>query len=79
MRVSNPMSDSTYTKREQDHFYSDVRERLEKQDVMLQKILEQATKTNGRVNKLEDWKGFMVWGFGILTTICFFVINKLWD
>ena len=70
------MSDEpNYSKREQDHFYNDIKERLEKQDVMLNKILEQATKTNGRVNALEFWRNAIGWGFGVGMTIILFTIN----
>lgn len=70
--------DSNYSRREQDHFFNDIKERLEKQDAMLIKILEQATKTNGRVNALEYWRSVIVWGFGVLLTVSLFVINKIW-
>lgn len=69
--------DTNYSKREQDHFYNDIKERLEKQDGMLTKILEQALKTNGRVNKLEFWRNAIGWGFGVIMTIVLFTINYL--
>lgn len=68
----------TYTDRELDHFMGDIKARLEKQDEMLERILTQATKTNGRVNALEYWRSVIVWGFGVLLTVSLFVINKLW-
>lgn len=69
--------DSNYSKREQDHFFNDIKERLEKQDAMLIKILEQATKTNGRVNKLEFWRNAIGWGFGVIMTITLFTLNYI--
>lgn len=72
------MADEPYTKREQDHYFADIKARLEKQDEMLERILTQATKTNGRVNALEYWRSAIVWSFGVLLTVSLFVINKLW-
>lgn len=69
--------DSNYSKREQDHFFNDIKERLEKQDLMLAKILEQATKTNGRVTRLEFWRNAIGWGFGVIMTITLFIINYI--
>ncbi|MDQ5930942.1 MAG: hypothetical protein QG674_106 [Patescibacteria group bacterium] len=69
--------DSNYSKREQDHFFTDIKERLEKQDAMLIKILDQATKTNGRVNKLEFWRNAIGWGFGVIMTIVLFTLNYI--
>jgi len=67
----------TYTDREINHFLSDIKERLEKQDAMLIKILDQATKTNGRVNKLEFWRNAIGWGFGVIMTIVLFTLNYI--
>ena len=74
--------DSNYSKREQDHFFTDIKERLEKQDAMLIKILDQALKTNGRVTnsereiaKLKWWKGAIGWGFGLIVTLVLFTLN----
>lgn len=61
--------DSPYTKRELDTYFSENKLHLEKQDGMLEKIFIQATKTNGRVNKLEWWKSALVWGFGTLVAL----------
>lgn len=67
----------TYTDREINHFLSDIKERLEKQDAMLIKILDQATKTNGRVNRLEFWRNAIGWGFGVIMTIVLFTLNYI--
>lgn len=69
--------DSNYSKRELDHYFNDMKERLEKQDHMLTKILEQATKTNGRVNRLEFWRNAIGWGFGVVLTITLFTLNYI--
>lgn len=68
-----------YSKRELDHFFKDMKERLEKQDRMLEQILAQATKTNGRVNALEFWRNAIAWGFGVFVTFSVVVINKIWN
>lgn len=70
--------ETNYSKRELDHFFSDMRARLDKQDGMLEKILAQATKTNGRVNGLEYWRNAIAWASGVLITFSVIVINKLW-
>lgn len=67
----------TYTDREINHFLGDIKSTLEKQDQMLSKILEQATKTNGRVSRLEDWRTAIAWGFGFMVTAIIFVVNYL--
>lgn len=48
------MSDETYSKREQDHFFGELFKRMDKQDETLGRIEGQTTKTNGRVTKLEE-------------------------
>lgn len=67
----------TYTDREINHFLGDIKSTLEKQDQMLTKILDQALKTNGRVNRLEFWRNAIGWGFGVIMTIVLFTINYL--
>lgn len=71
--------DDNYSKRELDHFFSDIKQRLEKQDGMLEQILAQATKTNGRVNALEYWRSAIAWAFGVFITFSIVVINKIWN
>lgn len=67
----------TYTDRELDHFMGDIKARLEKQDEMLERILTQATKTNGRVSSLEFWRNAIGWGFGVIMTITLFTLNYI--
>ncbi len=52
---------SNYSKRELDHFIKELNENVAK-------ILEQTTKTNGRVNSLENHKAYL-WGATTLLTI----------
>jgi hypothetical protein len=47
-----------YTNRELEQKFDDVHEKLDGQNVILDKILTQALKTNGRVNELENWKSY---------------------
>jgi len=72
------MSDEpNYSKRELDHYFNDMKERLNKQDEMLNKIFEQTSKTNGRVNRLEFWRNAIGWGFGVIMTITLFTLNYI--
>ncbi len=48
------MPEKNYSKREQDSFRGTMLSRMDNQDGMLGKILDQTSKTNGRVTKLED-------------------------
>jgi hypothetical protein len=72
------MAEKNYSKREFDHFFTDITKRLEKQDEILSDILTQAKATNGRVNWLEFWRSSLAWGFGVLLTVSLFIANKLW-
>lgn len=76
--------DSNYSKRELDHYFNDMKERLKKQDEMLSKqdemlskIFEQTSKTNGRVSSLEFWRNAIGWGFGVIMTITLFTLNYI--
>lgn len=69
--------DSNYSKRELDHYFGDIKQTLEKQNVILEEIRAQTTKTNGRVSRLEFWRGVIIWGFGVLLTITIFLLNYL--
>jgi hypothetical protein len=42
--------------RRDDERHADNKETLSRQDITLEKILTQTTRTNGRVNDLESWK-----------------------
>lgn len=67
--------DSNYSKRELDHYFGDIKQTLEKQNIILERIEGQTTRTNGRVSKLEFWKSVIVWGFPFCVTIIIFLFN----
>lgn len=66
-----------YSKRELDHYFSDIKEILSKQNVMLEEIKTQTIKTNGRVSKLEWWRNAIIWGTPVLITITIFLVNTV--
>ena len=78
------MSDeSNYSKREQDHFFNDIKAHLNRQDETLKRIEAQVIKTNGRVTQSEKdiaelkwWKSSLVWAWGFIVTIALFLANK---
>ena len=61
--------DTPYSKRELDYRFDEITDHLRKQDLSLDKILIQTTKTNGRVSKLEQWRSVLIWGFGTLIVV----------
>lgn len=67
-----------YSKREVDHYFTDLFTRMDKQDFYLQEIKMQVTKTNGRVNKLEWWKSAFVWALGAMWTMTLIVVPLLY-
>lgn len=72
------MVEKNYSKREQDHYFSDLFKRMDSQDIVLGAIKEQTTKTNGRVSKLEWWKTAVIWGLGTLWTIIILLSPIIW-
>ena len=54
------MKSVNYSNREIDSFMKDIHDKLDL-------ILVQTTKTNGRVNKLENWKAWVV-GYAVAIT-----------
>lgn len=73
----------TYTDREINHFISDLKSHLKRQDEVLARIETQVLKTNGRVsqsekdiNELKWWKNAVIWGWGLLLTVTLFILNK---
>lgn len=62
--------DAEYTNRELDEKFDGLHEKLDL-------ILAQTTKTNGRVNRLEIWRGFISGGLAIVTIVILPIIFLL--
>lgn len=54
------MSDQPYTNRELDSHFLEIKETLSRIEI-------QTTRTNGRVNKLENWRSVLIGGWSIVT------------
>lgn len=61
-----------YTQRELDHYFSELKE-----DVRI--IKEQTLRTNGRVNKLENWRWLLTGGMTIITMLVIPLIVYIWN
>lgn len=70
--------DSPYSKREQDNFHDELMKRMDKQDVVLERIETQTTRTNGRVSKLEWWSGMFRWALSSLIIFVVVISPVLW-
>lgn len=56
------MSDNTYTTRELEAHFGDVKESLTR-------IEQQVIKTNGRVSSLENWRWFVTGGLAVISIL----------
>lgn len=72
------MEEAPYSKRELDHYFTELFARMDKQDIVLAGIQTQTTKTNGRVTKLEFWISALKWTCGALWTLLLVLVPILW-
>ncbi len=70
------MPDESFNLREETTFRESLFKRMDKQDEMLEEIntdvkltKAQAYKTNGRVSRLEWWRGAIIWAFGVVIAL----------
>jgi uncharacterized membrane protein YhaH (DUF805 family) len=61
-----------YSSRELDHYFKDIRSTLEE-------IKDQTVKTNGRVNRLENWRWLLTGGMTIITALVIPLIVYIWN
>ena len=64
---------SDYSKREIDLIVTGIKQHIDDKDhnheETLKKILTQTTKTNGRVNRLENWRAYLVGAWAVVSFI----------
>lgn len=65
----------SYDPNSTDSMFSKIMERLDKQDITLERIERQTVKTNGRVTELEQEK----WYVRGVTTVLAFLAPGLWE
>ena len=66
------MNDYRYSNREIKVFFNEIKDTLER-------IETQTTKTNGRVNKLENWRSYLLGGIAIISSIVVVIVIPLLD
>ena len=66
------MNDDRYSNREIKVFFNEIKDTLER-------IETQTTKTNGRVNKLENWRSYLLGGIAIISSIVVVIVIPLLD
>ena len=64
--------DNRYSNREIKAFFNEIKDTLER-------IETQTTKTNGRVNKLENWRSYLLGGIAIISSIVVVIVIPLLD
>lgn len=80
------MEDQNFTQKELiEHWFAEITRRLDKQDttmesqnVLLNSIQLQTTRTNGRVTKLEFWNSALKWTCGVLWTLLLVLVPILY-
>lgn len=70
----NNMDEQNYQKRELDHYFSELKDHLSKQDRTLERVEAQTMKTNGRVTKLEWNDKVFMWVVGALWTLIVLIV-----
>lgn len=68
------MKEDNYKNREIDRMFDDVHEKLDKLLEGSEKIQEQTTKTNGRVNRHDVWFKVAWWILGAIVTIISLIV-----
>jgi hypothetical protein len=70
-----------YTKREIDlitkGLSSSMKDTHEHIAEKLEQILEQTTRTNGRVSRLENWKAWITGSIGVILPVLSYIVYKL--
>ncbi len=66
------MNESSYLNREIDEKFGEIHGKLDS-------ILAQTTKTNGRVNALENWRWLLIGGMTVVTGLVIPLVITIWN